>query len=154
MSSKFKWFSYFVTEPYQLGRVIVEAFKFAFALFKTSTEEILQQEQADYKDAKFELIKQELSTDAGKLQWRNFLIFGMSIQLVFTVLLLLSLFFGSWLSFVQALSLLLLSVVVYGYRPWIVKHKKCVSFKTYVKKIPSDLGILWLPNSLLLVESL
>lgn len=102
----------------------------------------------------FDNIRKELSAKDSPELWKKYLIFNLSIQIIFIGMALFSIYFGAWLSFGTLVLLLCLSLVVSGYKPWILKYKKYVSFSQYLVQLPKDWAILWLPSSLHLIEDL
>lgn len=140
-------------EPYHLLKMLGEAVLLAGAMFKSgfnawaakseSTDETaaatLKAEQA-----RFANIAAEMKEDDFMPAWRRFLLTGMLIEVFLGVFALAHLVEGSWFLGIQLLVLTGVAIVFFGYKPWIIRNKRHVSFARYVRLLKTDIRALGL----------
>lgn len=142
-----------LSEPYYLVKMLWEAVLLVFASVRTiisgaskaAKEEAITNTEATQSYARME---KELETDETKGAWKRFLFTGLGIQAFLIVITLFHGFLGNYFIFLELLFLLVGSVVLFGYKPWILRNKSVVSFPQYIKNISKDPGCLLLWNSL------
>lgn len=142
-----------LTEPYQLIRMLWEAVLLVFASIraavlgasKASKEQDITPEEAK---ASYAAMLADLKTDETKLGWKRFLLTGIAIQAFLIVLTLLHVLLGNYIIFLELIVLSGASILLFGYKPWILRNKAVVSFPQYLKKVSKDPGCLILWNSL------
>ena len=141
------------TEPYHLVRMLGEAALLVLASIRAfisgasvaAKEPVITSTEANKS---YLLMREELKTEETKEAWKRFVLTGLAIEAFLTVLILWHGILGNYLIAIQLVFLLAASIILFGYKPWILRNKSVVSFLQYVKNIQKDPGCLLLWNSL------
>lgn len=140
-------------EPYHLLKMMGEGVLLAATMFKSGlTAWSAKPEPTDEtasavlkaERARFANIAAEMKEDEFMPAWRRFLLTGMLIEVFLGVFALAHLVEGSWFVGIQLLVLTGVSIVFFGYKPWIIRNKRHVSFARYVRLLKTDIRALGL----------
>ena len=140
-------------EPYHLLKMVGEAvllvgtlFKSGFHAWSAKSDDADETEAAVLKaeHARFAKIAAEMKEDEFMPAWRRFLLTGMLIEVFLGVFALAHLVEGSWFLGTQLLVLTGVAIVFFGYKPWILRNKRHVSFAKYVRLLKTDVRALGL----------
>lgn len=140
-------------EPYHLLKMMGEGVLLAVTIFKSGlTAWAAKPENTDEtaaavlkaERARFSNIAAEMKEDEFMPAWRRFLLTGMLIEVFLGVFALAHLVEGSWFVGIQLLALTGVSIVFFGYKPWIIRNKRHVSFARYIRLLKTDVRALGL----------
>lgn len=140
-------------EPYNLLQILSQSIaliwstlKNAFSEAKNSASE--SEVLSEHKKA-YDAAQQEFETPEFQTKWRIFLLRSLAVQIFLFVLTLLHLVWGNLFIALQLTVVFTGSIVFFGYKPWIIRNKRIVPFRTFLRT-----GIAEDPNALLLWKSL
>lgn len=141
-------------EPYNLLQVLGQGIALIWSTLVQTAKDARQESQKDDpsnevgKEA-YTAVDNEFKNPEFKKSWKTFLYRSLAIQAFLLVLTLTHLAFGNlWLGL--QLSLVFAgSIIFFGYKPWIRRNKRVVSFMTYLRK-----GVKADPQALMLWLSL
>lgn len=86
----------------------------------------------------FQFIADEFKEEGVMTSWKRFLWTSLIIEGCLLVLTLAHFAYGNWFVGIQLGFLCLLSIIFFGYKPWLVRNRRSVSFVTYIVRIKKD----------------
>lgn len=136
-------------EPYNILKLLGSAFLLVGAFIKSGFNHISSDtksiaDTSDEDKKRYAAIQEELQEKSAASAWRRFLLTGMLVQTFLTVFTIAHFFEGNWFVGVQLLLMTLASLVLFGYKPWIIRNKRYVSFAKYLRVLKTDLKALLL----------
>lgn len=134
-------------EPYNIFKLLGSAFLLVGTAIKSGFNYIVSDtnsiaDTSDEEKNRYAAIKEELQAESSASAWRRFLLTGMLIQTFLTVFTIAHFFEGNWFVGVQLLLMTFASIVLFGYKPWIIRNKRYVSFAKYLRVLKTDLKAL------------
>lgn len=136
-------------EPYNIFKLLGSAFLLVGAFIKSGFNHVSSNTKAvtdtsDEDKKRYAAIQEELQEDISASAWRRFLLTGMLIQTFLSVFTIAHFLEGNWFVGVQLFLMTLASLVLFGYKPWIIRNKQYVSFSKYLRVFKTDLKALGL----------
>lgn len=140
-------------EPYNLLMIVVQGAALFFSSIVQAFKDIRSESKkpADPGNvqgkAAYVALSAQFENPDFEQNWRGFLLRVLCVQALLLFLTISHVVFGNWFISLQLLVILLASIVLFGYKPWVRRNKRVVSFITYVRqevwKDPKSM-ILWL----------
>lgn len=136
-------------EPYNILKLLSAAFLLVGAFFKSG----FNQMSSDIKDVsdtseddklQYAAIKAELQEEGAGRSWNRFLLTGMLIQMFLGAFSLAHFVEGNWFVGTELTVMTAIALLFFGYKPWIVRNKRYVSFAKYLRVFKTDLKALCL----------
>ena len=134
-------------EPYNILKLLGSAFLLVGAAIKSGFNYILSDKNStsdtsDEEKIRYAVIQEELQEKSAIGAWHRFLLTGMLIQTFLTVFTIAHFVEGNWFIGVELLLMTFTSIVLFGYKPWIIRNKRYVSFAKYLRVVKTDLKAL------------
>lgn len=140
-------------EPYHLLKMLGEGALLIVTIAKSGTKAWTERldnakesnaEELKMEQALFQNIREEMKADDFLPAWRRFLLTGMLIEVFLAMFTVAHFLEGSWFVGLQLLGLTCVSIVFFGYKPWIIRNERYIAFPKYVRLLKTDIRALGL----------
>ncbi len=141
--------------PYLFVRFILEGIAVLGTAIKVSVRGIknIPSAEPEVQDAvmksKYDAFSKEFETPEFKQSWRAYILRGLAIQTILLTITIAHIIAGDLIIAAQMIILTIASILFFGYRPWIWRNKKIITFYTYLK-----MGLKKDPQALFLWKNL
>lgn len=126
-------------EPYNLLLILGQSAALLFSSVAQAFKDVRSNsEESDFSDeeskAAYAATSAEFDTPEFEKNWKTFLQRALCVQGILLFLTLAHALFGNFFMSVQLLLVFTASIIFFGYKPWVRRNKRVVSFMTYLRK--------------------
>lgn len=139
----------FWMEPYNTVKLLGSAFLLIGTFFKLGFRFLTSPfdssgDELEKNISNYAAIQIELSRAGAAAAWKRFILTGMIIQIFLIIFTVLHFAVGDIVVGLELLVITVCSIIFFGYKPWILRNERYVSFSQYLKILKSDLRSLCL----------